>query len=332
MLSDDQLGEALHREFHAMGSDIVPSEDLMRRLLADDPPQPRRRPAIRRRGRSAQESSRLIQRRLRISRFRHHGGRRSAPPRLTGALTLTAVIVALIVALVVVVTAGGGPSIVARAYAATSTNGVIVHYIQTLQFRRSSGKSQTAVHDVWASGRQRHLIVTGNDPKQTDEIAFNGREVQNYFPDGTLATYRVAARTLARGCGSIGILLGECFRSDQINPLTALRRLYRSGRLHAAGQTTLGGRSVDLITGSAQAGRLRALVDPRTFVPIEIQLVQQLPRPPGFSAVQLTTTVTDYQRLPLTPHNRHLLVMRGHPHARVVHLCVDGSSCSASRP
>jgi len=254
------------------------------------------------------------------------GGFRQVARWLAPALTLAATLVVA----VVVLTAGGGPSIVARAYAATDTNGVIVHYIQTLQFRRSSG-SQTAVHDVWVSGQQRHLIVTATDPRQTEEITFNGSEVQNYFPNGTLGTYRVAARTLARGCDSIAILLGECGRSEQTNPLTALRRLYQSGRLHAAGQTTLGGRRVDLITGSSQAVRLRALVDPHTYVPINIELIQRIPMPAAFPALQLTTTITDYQRLPLTPHNRQLLLMRDHPHARLLHLCVNGTSCTRAR-
>ena len=329
MLSDEQLGDALRHELHALSSDIVPSDELMGRVLAEDRPQSGRQPAIGRRGGPAREFSHPAARRLVASSSRR-GARRSASRRLIAALTLTA----MVVTLVIVVTAGGGPSIVARAYAATSSDGVIVHYIQTLQFRSSSGSLQTAVHDVWASGRQRHLIVTGSDLKQgTEEIAFNGSEVQNYhFPAGTLYTYRVSARALARGCGSIGILLGECGRSGQSNPLTALRRLYESGRLHAAGQTNFDGRLVDVIAGSSQGVRLRALVDPHNFVPIKIQLVQQLVRPPGFSPVQLTTTVTHYQRLPLTPRDHPLLLMRGHPHARVVHLCLDGSSCRATQP
>jgi hypothetical protein len=302
------LREAAAREYPAR----APSPDPMQWLIGEEAPSEQRH------HRSPLEG--LVPRRR---------GRRQAARWLAPALALaTALVVAA-----VVITAGGGPSIVARAYAATSTNGVIVHYIQTLQFRSSSGKSQTAVHDVWSSGQQRHLIVTGSDPSQgTEEIAFNGSEVQNYHsPGGTMYTYRVAARLLARDCGSIGILLGECGRSDQTNPLTALRRLYQSDRLHAAGQITLGGRPVDLITGSSQKVRLRALVDPHTFVPIKIQLVQQIPRPAAFPALQLTTTITDYQRLPLTRQNRRLLLMRAHPHARLLHLCVNGARCTKSR-
>ncbi len=297
------LREAAAREYPAQAS----SPELPQHLIAEDAP------SAQRQRRSPLDTS--------VSRCRRRAARWLGPA--------LALVTALVVA-AVVLTAGGSPSIVARAYAATNTNGVIVHYIQTLQFWQRSGKSQTAVHDVWVSGQQRHLIVTGSDQK-TDEITFNGKEVQNYLPDGTLATYRVAARTLARGCGSIGILLGECGRSDETNPLTALRRLYQSGRLHAAGHTTLGGRRVDLITGSSQAVRLRALVDPHTFVPITIQLVQQIPMPAAFPALQLTTTITDYQRLPLTPHNRRLLLMRSHPHARRLHLCVNGTSCTKPR-
>lgn len=202
--------------------------------------------------------------------------RRSGRQHVARWLTLALALAATLVAVALVLTAGGGPSIVARAYAATNTNGVIVHYIQTLQFQRSFGKSETPVHDVWVSGQQRHLIVPGSDQK-TDEITINGSEVQNYLPGGTLATYRLTAATLARGCGPTGVLLGQCGRSDEPNPLATLRHLYQTGRLHAAGQTTIGGRRVDLITDSSQAVRLRAVIDPHTFIPIKIQLVQQIP-------------------------------------------------------
>jgi hypothetical protein len=257
---------------------------------------------------------------------RRKGGRRAAR-RFAPVLTLAAVFAAA----VVVLTGGSSPSILSGAYAATGTDGVIVHYVETLHFQNSTGTSQGALHDVWASGQQRHVIVTTTDPKRTEEVAFNGTTEENYLPDGTLATYRVAAGTLARGCGSVGILLGECGRGDQINPLIALRRLYRSGRLRAAGQAALDGRRVEVITGVSQGIRLRALVDPHTFVPVEIQLVQHFAPPAAeFPALKLTTTITDYQRLPLTPHNRQLLLMRPHPHARRLHLCVNGTGCAKS--
>jgi hypothetical protein len=257
---------------------------------------------------------------------RRRSGRRAAQ-RFVPALTLAVAFAAA----VVVLTGGSSPSILSGAYAATGTDGVIVHYVETLHFQNSTGIPQSAVHDVWASGQQRHVIVTTTDPKQTEEVAFNGTTEENYLPGGTLATYRVAGGTLARGCGSVGILLGECGRSDQINPLTALRRLYRSGRLRAAGQATLVGRRVEVITGVSQGIRLRALVDPHTFVPVEIQLVQHFAPPAAeFPALKLTTTITDYQRLPLTPHNRQLLLMRPHPQARRLHLCVNGTRCAKS--
>jgi hypothetical protein len=302
------LREAAAREYPARAS----SPDPMQRLIGEDAPTERRQ------RRSSADT--VISRR---------GRRRRHARWLAPALGLATVLVVA----AIVLTSGGSRSIVARAYAATSTNGVIVHYIQTLQFRSSSGAPQTVVHDVWASGEQRHLIVTASDLKQsTEEITFNGSEIQNYTsPTDTIYTYRVSARALTRGCGSVGVLLGECGRSDQADPVTALRRLYEAGRLHAAGQSTHGGRHVDVIKGSSDGVRLRALLSPHTFIPIEVQIVRRLVRPAGFAPLQITTTVTDYQRLSLAPRNRQLLLMRGHPDARVVHLCVNGSTCSASR-
>jgi len=105
-----------------------------------------------------------------------------------------------------------------------------------------------------------------------------------------------------------------------------LRSLYRSGRLHSAGQTTLDGHRVDVITTRGATPRttgqqtilprVRALVDPRTFVPISIQETLVF-TPPRVPPTTLTTTITGYQRLALTPHNRQLLSMRPHPHARI---------------
>jgi hypothetical protein len=58
MFSDDQLGQALRRELHAMGSDLHPSQAVMERVLAQDPSRSQRRSAIEGRRRSAQKSSR----------------------------------------------------------------------------------------------------------------------------------------------------------------------------------------------------------------------------------------------------------------------------------
>ncbi|HEY5429598.1 MAG TPA: hypothetical protein VIK04_10815 [Solirubrobacteraceae bacterium] len=282
MSNDDRLGQVLRRELHGLGSDIHPSPDLMHRVLGDEPPQA-------------------------------HGRRQFATGRLAAVLALAAVTVAVLVLL----TAGGGPSIVARAYAATSTDGVIVHYIQTLRFRGGATKPQTAVTEVWTSGQRRHLILVPGTSQRYEEITLDNGNVERYF-NGKLSHSSVPATVLARPCGSIAILLGGyCDRSEQTSPLAALRALYKSGRLHAVGQTTANGRRVDLLEGSSGTVGVRALVDPQTFVPIEIEMTQTFTTDPRIRPIVVTATITDYQRLALTVRNRQLLLMRSHARARV---------------
>jgi len=322
MLSDDQLGQALRHELRALGSDIHPSHGLMQRLLGDEPAiakasvasnRPVRTAAAPRRGERPPLLGRLV-------------GPRVAFRGLAGAFAL---VVAVVVA-ALVLTTGGGPSLVARAYAATSPQGVIFHYIQTLRFRRPAAEPQTAVTEVWSYGKQRHLILEPNKFQHFEDLAIDNGQVQRYL-DGTISTNTIPANVLARGCGSIAILLdGFCERSDQNSPLAALRALYRSGRLHASGQTTANGQRVDVLTGSSNAVQVRALVDPHTSVPIEIEMTETLPLP-RFGPLVVTTTITDYQRLALTPRNRELLLMRSHPHARVLRLCAAGTRCTGSR-
>lgn len=317
MRTDDELGHALHDELQDLGSDIHPRSDLMHRILSDEAPQPRRVPAVGRRG---------------LLRTPSHPGRRRRAPRRSGLarsgarwlVSTLAVAVAVVVA-VFVVSAGGGSSVLARAYAATSTNGVIVHYLES--FRGQQGNTITTSQTrVWISGQQRHLIITpGRGPIQ--EVAFDGSHEQNYM-NGTMYTFAAPA-SLLHECDATSTLRFDCVARE---PLVAVRGLYRSGRMHAEGQRTVDGRRVELITGGTGGLWVRALVDPRTFVPIQIRVIDQLHPPGPVPSIRVTTMITDYTRLPLTPQNRKLLLMRDHPHASVVHLCVGGTQCTKSHP
>ncbi len=304
MLSDDQLGQALRQEFRALGSDINPTPALMQCLLGDEPATakaslPSNHPA-RMAAASRLERPSLLGRLVGSS----------VPFRgLAGGAALT---VAIIAAAVVLIT-GAGPSLVARAYAATSPKGVIVHYVQTLRFGLPATKPQTAVSEVWSYGAQRHLVLEPSKHQQFEEVAIDHGQVQRYV-DGMISKNRVPARILARGCGSTAVLLGGyCELTGQNSPVAALRTLYEAGRLHAVGKTTVNGRHVDVIMGSSKAVWIRALVDPRTSVPIEIKMTETFPRPRFFGPLVVTTTITGYQRLALTARNREMLLMRSHP-------------------
>lgn len=292
MLTDEQLGSTLRRELNALGSEIHPTPELTRQLLAN-------RPRRRRRLRAAER------------------------------LPAVAAIAAAIIAAVVIAATDSGPSIVARAYAATDPTGAIVHYVKTSSFLQVGTRPKTAVTEIWRSGDQTHLIVEPNDPKQTEELAINGNVVQNYN-QGTIS-YRLPARFFKRDCSSGQVLAQLCNNNTENDPITALRRLARSGDIHSVGHRTFRGRHVDVLTGAAQQIQIRALIDPRTFLPIEIQVVQRFRAPRPFVSLQLTTTVTDYQRLPFTTENAKLLLMRSHPHARIIHRCVGDTTCTSQR-
>ena len=102
----------------------------------------------------------------------------------------------------VVLTAGGSPSIVSRAYAATTTDGVIVHYVETFHSQQG-GTTTTSQVQVWVSGRQRHLIVTPTHGSP-QEVTFDGAHEQN-FMNGTLYTF-ASPDGVANHCGRDGAL------------------------------------------------------------------------------------------------------------------------------
>lgn len=294
-----ELREAAAREYPAE----APSHEQARQLVGADEGAHQRRP------------------RPRAALRARHGSRRHGARWLAPALALATGLV--IVA--VVLTAGGSPSIVSRAYAATTTDGVIVHYVETFHSQQG-GTTTTSNVQVWTSGRRRHVIVTPAHGSP-QEIAFDGSHEQN-FMNGTLYTF-ASPEGVANHCGRAGTLAAACVLNQ---PLAALRTLYHAGRLHAFGTRAVAdGRRADVITGAARGLELRALVDPHTFIPIQIRLTQRFRPPPPIPSFSVTETITGYQRLPLTAQTQRLLLMGAHSAARVVHLCINGSRCTTRR-
>jgi hypothetical protein len=243
---------------------------------------------------------------------------------------------AAVAALIVVLTAGGsGTSLVSRAYAAISPTGVIVHYLESMTLSDRTGDRPTIVFhstsEVWTSGSRTHMVSTLGGPS-SGLSHFRLRTVRlDRTIDGDQITTYVRGRVMhARyaNCGQApGNVLGLAVDNCEPNPIAGVRAAYRSGRLHAAGQTMLGGRRLDVLTGHMQYRNhvetsVRLLIDPGTFIPVEFQTTSngRLPRLPGlplqlvgqsFHDVE-TVAFTHYQRLALTPHNRRLLAL--HPH------------------
>jgi hypothetical protein len=220
-----------------------------------------------------------------------------------------------VVAVILVISASGGPSIVARAYAATNPAGVIVHYVET---SRSSANGTSRVPDItefWVDGPASHEVLEANNPRERQDIVTSGGQVHT-LAFGTLVS--MPAWPATTRCAPAIVLEGGCAEGQNNTPIDGLRSLYRSGQIHATGDATINGRRVDVLTGSTGDLRLRALLDAHTFLPLKVTMTETFPQGRGKRAITYALAITDYQRLPTTPHNRQLLQLPAHPNARVI--------------
>lgn len=237
--------------------------------------------------------------------------------------------------LAIVLTAGeSGSSLVSRAYAAISSTGVVVHYVESTAVSVQVGRSAvrggpTSVSDVWVSGARTHVLTTmisdpltrGPHSRTRTETVIDGHRFSSY-----------ASGNLVYGpsphCGKAVLRILTPFTGCGGNPVAILRATYRSGALHAAGHTMLRGHRVDVITGRVQQGpdpgvhQVRVLLNPGTFVPLEITISSSGQLHGGPQNGQrwhgtTTTMLAHYERLPLNSHNLKLLRMRAHPHAHI---------------
>ncbi|HWE14648.1 MAG TPA: hypothetical protein VG365_14095 [Solirubrobacteraceae bacterium] len=282
------LRDAAAREYPAPMSSPEPT----RRRLGENPPtqQARRR----------SELNPFVSRR---------GGPRRAARWFVPALALA---IALVVA-AVALTAGSGPSIVARAYAATSPAGVIVHYVETTGSLQPNGATPLT-SEIWTYGNQSHQIIDPHSPKNRQDIVARDGRVQ------TLAFDRLSSSRYSPAdnqCSATSVLEG-CVLSENNSPIAALRALYRSGLIHATGHTTVDGHRVDVLTGQSRNLTIRALIDQHTLLPAKVTMTVMLRRVKGGPQHSYETTITDYRRLPVTTSNLRRLTLPPHPHARLV--------------
>jgi len=247
---------------------------------------------------------------------------------LLGLLGAVAVVAAL-------ASRGAAPSIAARAYAATASDVNVIHYVEIDHVMPvSAGTVATGSRaDVWISGSRSHRVRTsylserGQHTVLRDESAVDGALFQGYQSNTIFEGRMPIPGSIRASCGAVT----SC-GFDPTDPVTTVRELYNAGQLHDAGQTLLNGRRVDVITSKrpATAGpaKVRILIDPQTFIPVEI--VETYDSPPGQRFLTATTTIKNYQRLPLTQQTSKLLAMRPHPHAHVI--CAPGAAMSRKGP
>lgn len=231
-----------------------------------------------------------------------------------GAVAGLATVIAVLGA-ILVIGAGGGPSIVARAYAAINPAGVIVHYVETGYSSLLANRHVQFISEFYIDGHTSHQILEPNDPKARQDIVTSGGQVWT-LAFGTLSS--IPAWPANTRCAAAIVLEGGCAGGQNNTPIDGMRSLYRSGQIHANGHATINGRRVDVLTGSTGDLRLRALVDAHTFLPVKVTMTETFPQGRGRRAVTNALTITDYQRLSITPQNRQLLALPPHPNVRVI--------------
>jgi hypothetical protein len=274
-----------------------------------------------------QYEARRSARRASIQSIKHPKSRQ----RLAASATL---LVGGLVASLVALTGEPENGIVARAYAATDSNGVVVYYVEDRLVRPASDsgasfQSMRTVARVWVSGVHGHIIDT-NDFRSRgqrtssfeQEIAFDGTRVENYQGHNTIFISREAPRG---SCTPIT----TCASGVPADPVAELHHLYQTGALTATGETTFRGRRVAVLVGG-HGGNIRVLVDARSGFPLLIS--QTYGSRPWPASPTVTTTITQYQRLPLTPQTRQLLAMRRYPGAHVIHIPGSGGMVTQGRP
>jgi hypothetical protein len=252
-------------------------------------------------------------------------------PRRTP-LWLSSVALVAVAAVILALSGGGngGPSIIAQAYAATSSDGVILHYVvvTTTLSSNTAPTSAALAHsrtEVWQSGQRSHIFRTlavrqryGHESVNRNEVTVNGSAIEYYIAGGPSSAGTLIRTTVPPDqlpCDSILELLVTETGNTQCSPISALRALYSSGGLRAAGHATLGGRTVDVIKKGHLRGFLPSwqviiLVDPHTFAPLQMRVSS-----PGYLDV---TRFEDYERVPLNAQSTKLLAMSPHPAARVI--------------
>lgn len=271
--------------------------------------------------------------------------RRRPRPARAVALGLLALVPVALVVIFALTTRGSS-----RAPAASDTpgsGGVLVHYrtrtvIRPVTISGVSSGYEIDVAEVWVAGAWRHLVKTeqffsrsgrpAGAPQQLED-ATDGRRLE-HFVSGLLSPAGALEEGPAGPAGQQNAacpLIVACPSGVSVDPLSEVRRLYRTGALvlMAKGRR-LDGHTVDQLK-TATRSKVRSgvvtlmFVDPRSFMPLEI-----ITRLAGLVA---TTTISDYRRLPLTVSNRGLLRMRPHPGAR--RMCAapgDGGPPRPARP
>lgn len=236
-----------------------------------------------------------------------------------GALLGACALAGLAAAAITLMSATGETSIAARAFAATTTSGRLVHYVEVASYSPPPGMGLRQVKRraaVWVSGGRSRVIET------VTLIFLDGRHttVQHISSAGTGGE---GAEAVPAGGGSApaphpmpatpALPAASCIDSGACTPaaatpISALRALYLKGKLNDSGETVSEGRRLDVLT-SKEGPPMRILVDPQSFLPVEVLTSY---RSAGSGTMLASTTIEDYRQLPLTPSATGMLAPRCH--------------------
>jgi hypothetical protein len=223
--------------------------------------------------------------------------------------------VVLVVVGAIATTDSPTPSIAARAFAATDTNGAVVAFKEQTELRwgPEASDSRSVSGEVWLSGSRSRSTWTSN----SNQGAPSGNETDEQVNEGsTFRNYQAQQNTILEGTLPAGTNAADKIVTGQGDPVTVLRELYEQHRLANAGEVTAGGRRLDeLVTTSGTA--IQILVDPESYVPVQVTEHSSV-TPSGETSS--TTTISDYQVLPVNDTTSQLLEFAPHPGATVQQL------------
>lgn len=251
--------------------------------------------------------------RARIEEDEHATPRRDAPRRagLRWRHRLTAMAALAVLLAVLLVMSGGSrhePSILAKAFAATDSSGMILHYRERLTLTLAGRTHLVRSAEVWMSGSRARSLGRNAAGQLSENVLSAHRERIYDASRNRITELRFKHAYSMRSAYNIPNWMS--------NPISQLRSWYAHGRLRLARRETRDSRRYDLLVSSGRPSGTRAgtrvLIEAHAFTPVEIS--NRIAKRGGPTA-RWTVRFSAFQRLPLTPARRAELRMAPHPGA-----------------
>lgn len=216
-----------------------------------------------------------------------------------------------------------GPSVVDRAVAAVTREGVVYHVVELATARESRSEAagdapRQALFESWytSDGRLHRKAFTVRDG-QKGRLAedFAGRRLPGRAAGSALrwdmSSNTIAESGFARGGDDVPYL--DSFRA----PGAQLRALEEQGRLRVAGTTSVDGqRAYRLVSDRITAGKVETKIEFAVDAESYLPLSQRVSMEGGGMTVDVLTRYRIYERLALDDETARLLALDPHPDAK----------------